>query len=65
MFRSLVLSFFACLPIVAQAADPIKGIGPVGKVELVKDNFQFLEGPREPPMDLCISPTFQRRRFII
>ncbi len=31
------------------AADPIKDIGPVGKVELVKDNFQFLEGPTRTP----------------
>lgn len=36
-------------PLVISAADPIKGIGPVGKVELVKDNFQFLEGPTRAP----------------
>jgi gluconolactonase len=33
----------------ANAADPIPGIGPVGEVELVKDNFQFLEGPTRTP----------------
>ncbi len=32
-----------------QCAEPIKGIGPVGEVELVKGNFQFLEGPTKTP----------------
>lgn len=31
------------------AAEPISGIGPVGEVELVKGNFQFLEGPARTP----------------
>ncbi|MCC6508066.1 MAG: SMP-30/gluconolactonase/LRE family protein [Pirellulaceae bacterium] len=32
-----------------EAADPIPSIGPVGEVELVKGNFQFLEGPTRVP----------------
>ncbi len=55
MFRFLLpvlacaLSLFAYPLSVAHPAEPIKGIGPVGKVELVKDNFQFLEGPTRAP----------------
>lgn len=49
MFRSLVIFAALLMCSSAFAADPIKGIGPVGKVELVKDNFQFLEGPARTP----------------
>lgn len=39
----------SALAVSSIAAEPIKGIGPVGEVELVKDNFQFLEGPAAAP----------------
>jgi gluconolactonase len=32
-----------------RAAEPIEGIGPTGEVQLVKGNFQFLEGPTKTP----------------
>ena len=40
---------FCCMVAVARAAEPIPGIGPAGDVELVKGNFQFLEGPTRTP----------------
>lgn len=54
MIRSIAFGLVAFVASVAtcaaiRAAEPIKGIGPVGKVELVKDNFQFTEGPTRTP----------------
>lgn len=42
----------ACVGLLAVSAfanEPIRGIGPIGEVELVKGNFQFLEGPAATP----------------
>ncbi len=49
MIRSLATFLALLVYSLACAADPIPGIGPVGKVELVKDNFQFVEGPTRTP----------------
>ena len=47
--RSVAWLSLCCVAASAGAAEPISGIGPVGEVELVKGNFQFLEGPAKTP----------------
>jgi gluconolactonase len=52
MMQLKIVGVCACVGLLAAsavAAEPIKGIGPVGEVELVKNNFQFLEGPAATP----------------
>jgi gluconolactonase len=47
--RMAFCSSLCYLAAAASAAEPISGLGPIGEVELVKGNFQFLEGPTRTP----------------
>jgi gluconolactonase len=47
--RSVSWLSVCCIAACGVAGEPISGIGPVSEVELVKGNFQFLEGPARTP----------------
>lgn len=45
LLSSFVVLSFVCLPAARAGDEPIKGIGPAGKVEKVEGQYQFTEGP--------------------